>query len=320
MRLRVAAQPSLGRNRSADAVHARLERGLGLDVGRSPPVSLALGREQQVVGLAPDGHHRATDDLVRPRQPRQEQRCGRRGGRTGAQEARSRCTGRGERADDGERRGEDEDGSNERKRCREETRPQPPPQPAALPGTCEGVDPGERDGRRQRLAQHKSHVVLRPRVDGVQQPRDQGHALSPPAANREHEEVRAEREQRGLSDQGERMVAADDLLLAERREVEWVAGRPEGLVLGRLPGRLRDPRAGDVEPALREYVVEARLERRRVGAVAERVRGGDVRPRVGLLVRAHERDVQEPVEPGGDSQHERRAPKRPAAVPHGGRL
>jgi hypothetical protein len=112
------------------------------------------------------------------------------------------------------------------------------------------------------------------------------------------------------------VVAEEDLLLAEEREVRGIARRAEDLTLELLPDVLRDARARDVEPPLRVDEVEAGLEWRRVRAVEERVRRRDVRPCVGLLVRVDQRDVERAVKGGHSGDEKRAAPEGRSPQPH----
>ena len=107
-----------------------------------------------------------------------------------------------------------------------------------------------------------------------------------------------------------------------------VGGRPGARARTRPPGG--DRRASDVEP-LGEDVDEPGLQWRRVRRVAQGIRRRDVRPTVGLLVRADERHVDEPVDARRHRQDERdatgtarradssadcAAPPRPERRPH----
>jgi len=302
------------RERAADRLHLRTELRRRLDVRRRGASPFAVRSECEVVALAPDRHRRAADDVVRPREPRHEQGRRRSRGGEAAQEPLAGRPATDERGDHDERSGEHEHRTDEREKGGERAGARPRREPAALPRAREDVDAAEEDRPRKRLREDERHVVLRPRVERVEQPGQERDALAPPAADREHEQPRAEPEEHGLADERGRVVSLHDRLPAERCEVERVPGRAKDLALGREPDRLRDARSGDVEP-VREDVDEPGLQRRRVGAVAERVGGGLVRPAVGLLVRADERHVDQPVNARRHRQDERDATER-----HGGGL
>ena len=316
VRGRIGGDLLRARNLGPDAVHPSLEGRIGLDVPGGRPVPLAARREHEVVALAPDRHRRASDDAVRPRQPRHDQHRRRSGRCGGASQPLARVPLRTSAASTRSA------GANTKTARTSESAAASAPAPShrgqlgSLPRTREHVEQGERDRSCERLAQDECDVVLRPRIDGVEQAAEQRDALAPPAANGEHQEVRADPEEQGLADQRRRVVAAEDLVLAEEREVRGVARRAEHLPLRLVPGRLGDACPGDVEPAVRVDEVEAGLERRRVAAVEERVRGRDVRPRVRLLVRVQERDVDEAVQRGQGGEEQRAAPEGRSRQPH----
>jgi hypothetical protein len=306
MRGRIPEQLAFRRDPGADALHARAERGLGLDRGRRSPMTLAARGEDHVVALAPDRHRRAAHDVVRPREPGDEQRERCRSRRARPAEARGGPPTCEQRTDHRERDHEDEDRTHQRDPGGDRAERGPINEAALLPRPGEEVGARQHAEAGERLAQHERHVVLRPRIDGVQDAGEERDAVAPPATDRQHQEPRAEPEQHALPEQHGQMVALEDRALSEEREVEGVAGRAKDLALERLPRRPRDPCAGDVVPALAEDEVEARHERRRVRAIADRVRRREIRPAVGLVVRADERDVREAVEPCGhrDDRHE----------------
>ena len=270
-------------------------------------MALAARREDEVVALAPDRHRRAADDVVRPAEPGDEQRqsCDPRGRR--AQQAVSTLPAGDQRSEHGQRNDEDEDRSNECKRCADGPERGPLDESSLLPGTREDVGAGEHQKPGQRLAQDQRHVVLRPRVERVDEAGEQSEPFAPPAPHGQHQQPRAQAEQHALTEQHGQVVACEDRALPEQRDVQRVPRRPKDLSLGRLPRAFGNPGAGDVVPALREHEVEAGLQRRRVRAFSDRVRGGEVGPAVGLVVRAHERDVDEAVDACGhrDEQHEK---------------
>ena len=212
---RILAQLGLRRDARADAVHARGELRLRLDRGRRPPVTLAARGEDQVEALAPDRHRRTADHVVRPGEPRHEQReCGR--GRCGGpDEARPRAPTRDQRADDRERDDEDEHRPHEREPgggCAERG---PAGEGALPPGPGEEVRAREDAEAGERLAQHERHVVLRPRIDGVEDAGEERDAVAPPTTDGQHQEPRAEPEQRALTEQHRQVVALEDPALSE---------------------------------------------------------------------------------------------------------
>ena len=308
MRGRIARELGGRGQPAADALHARSELRVGLDVCGGRPVSLAGGREDQVVALAPHRHRRAADRVLRPGEPGNEQYGGGDRRRARAQEPLAHGAAPKQRREDDKRRDQHEDRANERDGSGERAGAGPGREPPALPRACEDIDAGERDRPRERLREHERDVVLRPRVDRVEEAGQERDPIAPPPADGDHQQPRAETEEHRLPDERRRVVSADDGSLAERREVERVPRRPEDLPFQRLPDALVDGRAGDVEP-VREDVDEAGLERRRVRAVEERVRAGDVRPAVRLLVHAYQRDVQKAVQAGHHREEERHAPE-----------
>lgn len=301
-----------------DGVQVPLERGVSLDVRGSLAVPLAACREQQVEAFAPDRHRRAARDAVGPDQPRHEE--GRRRGCGRGYPREAARAGTHERAEGDERCREDEHGPDEREPSRERTHSRPADRRRALPGTRVRVHGGEHDGACECLAENERDVVLRPRIDRIEHAGEQRGILTPPASYCEHEEERTEPEERGLPNERSVVVAEEHLALSEQREVRGIPGRTECLALRRLPRLSRQSRPGDVEPADRVDEVEAGLQRRRVRPVEECVRGSDVRPRVGLLVGADERHVEQSVQSGDGGEDQRAAPEGRSPQPHGSRL
>jgi hypothetical protein len=259
-------------------------------------VALATRREDEVVALPPDRHRRAADDVVRPAEPGDEQHqscCPR---RRRAQQAVSTRAARDQRSQDGQRNDEDEDRSNECKRCTDSPERGPLDESSLLPGTGEDVCAGEHEEPGQRLAQHQRHIVLRPRVERVDEAGEQPEPFAPPTSHGQDQQPRAQAEQHALTEQHGQMVACEDRALPEQRDVQRVPRWTKDLSLGRLPRAFGNPGACDVVPPLREHEVEAGLQRRRVRAFPDRVRRGEVGPAVGLVVRADERDVDQAVD------------------------
>jgi hypothetical protein len=258
VRARVAHEGGRRWDLGADPLHPRDEFRIGLHLGRRPAVALSARGEDRVVALAPHGHRHAAADVVRPREPgRQQDPCSR--DRTGADEPVPGCPRAERRRDSDERRHDDEDGADERQRRGERRRPCPRERMPALPGEREQVHAREHEQPCERLSEDERHVVLRPGIDRVEQAGEERDAVAEPAPHRHHQQQRAASEEDGLPEQRGRVVAVEDRLLAEEREVERVPGRPERLPFGCLPRGLVDPRAGDVEPTTAEDEVEARL-------------------------------------------------------------
>jgi len=310
----VAHQLGGGRLESVDSLQARPELGIGFDLRGRAVVAFTACREDQVVTLAPHRHRGPADHVVRPGEPGDEQQrrtCRR---DADAKEPFARRSWPERRREDRQRRGEDEDRADEREGARERAAERPPQQAPLPPGPRERVHARERDRARENLRKHEWHIVLRPRVYGVEQAARQGDGLTPPAAHRQHQQPRADSEEQRLPHERERVVVVEDLLVAEEREEERVGRRAEHLALLGLPGLTRQARAGDVEPALGIDVDEGGLQRCRVRAVADRVRGRDVRPAVGPHVRRDEWDVEQAVQASGCCEQEREAPERHAGA------
>ena len=273
---RIAGELVRGRHRRADLVHTLAERFVRLDVGRRPAVPFAACGEDQVVRLAPDLHRRATDHVVGPRKPRHDEDGGCRARRGGASQALAAGPARDRGGQDGQRDREHEDRPHERDPAGERPGCGPPGPAARLRRTRVGVDARKGDGPGERLAEHERDVVLRPRVDGVEEAGEQRDALSPPPPHREHQEPRAEPEEQGLADEHWAVLeVSEHVPVPEERDVRGIAGRAEDLPLRLFPDALGNARAREVEPPGGEDVVEAGAQRCRVGAVAERVRGGE---------------------------------------------
>ena len=247
------------------AVHARGERRVGLDLRPRSSVALAARGEHEVVALAPDRHRRAADDVVRPAEPGHEKHQRPRPSRRREQPLRRapRAHQRCEHAE--QRNDEDEDRAHERKRCAEAPA-RGPPTASVLPGTREDVEQRRARGAGQRLAQHERDVVLRPRVDRVDEAGEQPEPLAPPAAHGE----RSAATRRGRRARPDRrstaVVAAEDRALTEQREVRAGTRWTEDLSLGRLPRAFGQAGAGDVESARRKDEVEPGLQRRRIAS------------------------------------------------------
>jgi hypothetical protein len=309
VRGRVPAQFLGGWDLRADPIHPGLEPGVCLDVRPGAAVAFAARRQDRVVPLAPDRHRRAPDDVIGPCEPGHEESRSGRDRRARAEQALPRDSRPEQRTDGDERWHKHEHRADERERGGERGGRRPRGCSAALPGPREHVRRRQDEEAGERLRQHERDVVLRPRIDRVEQPGEQADALAEPAPHGQDQEHRPGAEEDGLAEERGRVVALEDRLLAERAEIERVARRAEHLPLGRLPGGLRDSGAGDVVPAALEDEVEPGLQRRRVRAVAEGVAAGDVRPAVRLFIRADERDVQRAVEGAEHCEEERRAPE-----------
>ena len=264
-------------------------------------VALAVRGNQEVETLAVRRQHGLADDRRRPREPGDEQHRGR--GRRG-RDVPHAVGPLDQRGQQHERQREDEDRARERQRRDQCARRRPPGGLSLLPGPGVRVGGGDDDQPGESLAEHQRDVVLRPRVGRVEQGREQAEPLVAPAPRGQRQQEDASAEEERLSPERE-VLRQPVLTAAEEGEVGGISGRPEGLVLGCLPGRAVELEAGDVVEALRVDVVEAGLERGRVAPVEDRPGGGDVRGAVGRGVELDARDVDEAVHHAERGQEQR---------------
>ena len=215
VRGRVPAQLLGGRDLCADPIHSSLEPGVCLDVGPGAAVAFAARGQDRVVPLAPNRHRRAADDVIGPGEPGHEEHRRGRDRRAPAEQSLTPDSPPEQRTDNDERRHQYEDRADERQRGGERGGRRPRSCPAALPRPREHVRRRQDEEAGERLRQDERDVVLRPRIDRVEQPGKQADALAEPAPHRQDQEQRPGAEKDGLGEERDRVVALEDRLLAE---------------------------------------------------------------------------------------------------------